>query len=115
MTANLRSSSFHRAEHKMKAVVVVLLAHAAVHAANPTCSEADMKEVIGLSSNMELLDAKEKQLAQALVCAGQQHLFTEWNAAGESDGDKHKFFSQVSGLDASYPGAGQAMFGSLLL
>ena len=85
-----------------KAILPLLVA--AVGATSPTCVDSGLEEVVGLNTNLEILDASQQKLAQTLVCSGQQHLFTEWPKPGENDAEKKQFFDQVAGLDESYPG-----------
>ena len=51
-----------------------------------------------------MLSASEQGLAHVLLAAGQAHLFDHWPSPGQLDADKHRFFSQLAELHASYPG-----------
>ena len=57
---------------------------------------------VNLKSNIPILSTEEQVLANLLLSLNQQHLFTNWEAPGKNDQQKHEFFSQVKELHESY-------------
>lgn len=56
---------------------------------------SDLAAVPGLAGNLAVLSTEERVLAEMLVEAGQEHLFSDWPATPADDDRKHEFFEQV--------------------
>lgn len=54
--------------------------------------------------DMESLSVENRELVAKLTDAGQQHLFTEWDAPGTADEAKAEFLESLSKIDEAYPG-----------
>lgn len=64
----------------------------------------DVPELAGLKANWGRLPETDRELILKLVDAGQQHLFTEWDAPGTADEAKASFLESLKKIDESYPG-----------
>ena len=54
--------------------------------------------------NAGFLSEDQTHLAEALLSEDQQHLFTDWDAPGIRDADKHAFLNTLLTAHQSYPG-----------
>ena len=54
--------------------------------------------------DMKSLSAKDRELVEKLIEAGQAHLFADWDPEGVNDEAKAAFLASLSKVDGSYPG-----------